>query len=342
MGYIVYATSFFELEDQKKYVDKLIVPSYFDSFDLTLIEDLALNYVNEVDYIIFTSDVNIGRFPSSKIIGNKKNNEIIDKYQMYKKLHKNFLMPLTFKLDSIQEANEIIKNYPDKKFIIKPIKGTGGLGIKYFNENINTVEPFLLQEYIEGDSVSSSFLSYKNHGIDMVTTSEQIIGSKMLGAPEFLYCGNITPLINSNPKLINISTKISKMYKLLGSNGIDFILQKNKVYVIEVNPRIQGTFECIENSFDMNLAQAHIDASNDIKVNIPNLQKFTIKLVPYSFEDAKYNLSEDSYIKDISPKNHIIKKGFPISTILISDRILENAMIKSEIIRKKIYANLIK
>ena len=35
MGYIVYATSFFELEDQKKYVDKLIVPSYFDSFDLT-------------------------------------------------------------------------------------------------------------------------------------------------------------------------------------------------------------------------------------------------------------------------------------------------------------------
>ena len=72
MGYIVYATSFFELEDQKKYVDKLIVPSYFDSFDLTLIEDLALNYVNEVDYILFTSDVNIDRFPSSKIIGNKK------------------------------------------------------------------------------------------------------------------------------------------------------------------------------------------------------------------------------------------------------------------------------
>ena len=318
-------------------MDKLIIPSYFDSFDLKVIEDLALDYVNEVDYILFTSDVNTDRFPSSKILGNKKNKHIIDKYKMYKKLHKNFSMPLTFKIDSLQEAKEIIINYPEKKFIVKPITGTGGVGIKFFNENLIIDEPILLQEFIEGDNVSSSFLSYKSHKIDMVTTSEQIIGSEMLGASEFMYCGNITPLVNSNPKLINISTKISKMYKLLGSNGIDFILQKNKVYVIEVNPRIQGTFECVETSFNMNLAKAHIDVSNDKQISIPKLQKFTVKLVPYSFEDAKYNISGDSNIKDISTQDFTIKKGFPISTILVSDRILENAMSKAEILRKKIY-----
>ncbi|MBE6485432.1 MAG: ATP-grasp domain-containing protein [Methanosphaera stadtmanae] len=333
----MYATSFFELEDQKKYVEKLIVPSYYDSFDLKIIEDLALNYVNEVDFIIFTSDVDTDRFPRSKIIGNANNKNIVDKYKMYKKLHKNFLMPLTFKLDSSKEACEIIKNYSEKKFIVKPIIGTGGLGINFFNKNLNLEKPFLLQEFIEGDSVSSSFLSYQNHNIDMVTTSEQIVGSKMLGASEFMYCGNITPLINSNPKLINISTKISKMFKLLGSNGIDFILKKNKVYVIEVNPRIQGTFECVESSFNMNLAKAHMDVCNDVKVNIPSLQKFTVKLLPYSFDDAKYNIIEDTYIKDVSSQDLTIKKGFPISTILVSDRILENAMSKAEIIRKKIY-----
>lgn len=337
MGYTIYATSFFELEDQKKYVDKLIVPSSFDTFDLKIIEDLALNYVNEVDHIIFTSDVNIDRFPTSKIIGNKKNKNIIDKFKMYEKLHKNFLMPLTFKIDSMEEAKEIINNYPEKDFIIKPIKGTGGMGIKRFDEDLFLEKHFLLQEYIKGDSVSSSFLAYKNHDIDMVTTSEQIIGSKMLGASDFIYCGNITPLINSNPKLINISTKISKMYKLLGSNGIDFILQKNRVYVIEVNPRIQGTFECVEKSFEMNLAQAHINASNDIRVDIPNLKNFTVKLVPYSLEDSRYNLPESPNIVDISSRKELIKKGYPISTILVSDRILENAMTKAEILRKKIY-----
>ena len=85
---------------------------------------------------------------------------------MYKKLHKNFAMPLTFKFDSLQEAKEIIKNYPEKKFIVKPIIGTGGIGIKFFNENLQIYEPLLLQEFIEGDNVSSSFLSYKNHKIE--------------------------------------------------------------------------------------------------------------------------------------------------------------------------------
>jgi predicted ATP-grasp superfamily ATP-dependent carboligase len=255
---------------------------------------------------------------------------------MYKKLHKNFLMHLTFKLDSIEEAKEIVSNYDDKKFIIKPIKGTGGLGIKYFDMDYKEYGDFLLQEYIEGNSVSSSFLSYNNHDIDMVTTSDQIIGSKRLGADDFIYGGNITPLINSNPKLINISKKISKMYKLIGSNGVDFILHNNNVYVIEVNPRIQGTFECIEKSFDMNLAKAHLDSCNDIKVNIPYLKQFSVKLIPYSFGNYKYDLSDIPFISDVSSKNYVIKKGYPIATILTSDRILENAMSKAEIIRKKV------
>ncbi|RAP45084.1 MAG: hypothetical protein BZ135_06350 [Methanosphaera sp. rholeuAM6] len=337
LGHTVYATSFFNLIDQEDYVDTLIVPSYFDSFDLKVLENLALNYVNEVDYIIFTSDVNTDRFPKSKIIGNTNTNHITDKYEMYKKLNKNFLMPMTFKLDSIKEAKEIQSNYPQKKFLVKPLKGTGGIGIESFNNDVYPEETFLLQEYITGNSVSSSFLSYRNHDIDMVTTSDQVIGSKMLGASEFMYCGNVTPLVNSNPKLVNISTKISKMFKLLGSNGIDFVINNNKVYVIEVNPRIQGTFDCIERSFDMNLAKAHIDVCNDKKVELPNLQYFTVKLIPYSFEDARYNLLQDLYVHDVSRNNEIIKKGHPISTILVSDRILENAMSKAEIIRKRIY-----
>ncbi|RAP51422.1 MAG: hypothetical protein BZ138_05235, partial [Methanosphaera sp. rholeuAM270] len=222
MGYTVYATGFFELSDQKKYVDKLLVPSDFNSFDLKVLEDLALNYVNEVDYIICTSDVNVDRFPKSKVIGNTNTKNIINKYRMYRKLHKNFLLPLTYKLSCMDEAKEIVKNYDDKKFIIKPVYGSGGIGIEYFNEDKEIENDFLLQEYIEGKSVSSSFLSYKSHDIDMLTTSDQIIGSRMLGGNDFLYCGNITPLVNSNEKLVNISKKISKMFRLVASNGIDF------------------------------------------------------------------------------------------------------------------------
>lgn len=329
------------MEDQKNYVDKLIVPSYIESFDLKVLEDLALNYVNEVDYIIFTSDVNTDRFPRSKIIGNANTRHINNKWQMYKKLHKNFLMPQTYKLNSIEEAKEITQNNEEKKFIIKPIYGSGGIGIKYFNENTSIEGDFLLQEYVEGKSVSSSFLSYNTHEISMVTTSDQIVGSKMLGANNFLYCGNITPLINSNPKLVNVSTKISKMFKLVGSNGVDFILHNNNVYVLEVNPRIQGTFECVENSFEMNLADAHIKSFKNEIVEIPKLKKFSVKLVPYTIKDAKFNLDGINYLNDCSPSNYLYKKGTPITTIIVSDRILENAMSKAEIIRKKVYDSII-
>ena len=87
----------------------------------------------------------------------------------------------------------------------------------------------------------------------------------------------------------------------------------------------------------MNLIQSHIDACKNVKVNIPNLQYFTVKLVPYSMVNSRYNLLQDLYLHDVSYSEETIKKGHPISTILVSDRILENAMTKAEIIRKKVY-----
>lgn len=336
LGYTIYATSFFNLLDQREYVDKLLVPENIDNFNMDLLVDLALEYVNEVDYIICTSDVDVSKFPKSKVIGNYYVDSINNKYKLYKKLHKNFLMPETHVLNSLDEAFEI-NSCNDKKYIVKPIYGSGGVNIDWLNEDSYVDDSFILQEYIEGNSVSSSFLSYSNHDIDMITASDQIIGSKRLGAKSFLYCGNVTPLVNYSDKIINISAKISKMCKLIGCNGIDFIMHNNNVYVLEVNPRIQGTFENIENSFGFNLAQAHINACNNIKVNIPNVQKFSVKLIPFAFNEGYYNLSNLSDVHDISSKNYLIKKHYPICTILTSDRILENAMIKAQLVQKQVY-----
>ncbi len=258
---------------------------------------------------------------------------------MFKLLHKNFLLPETFLLDSTDEASEIASNNPKKKYIVKPVYGSGGIGISWFDNNLEFDGDFLLQEYIEGNSISSSFLSFPDHSINMITSSDQIIGSKRLGGNDFVYCGNITPFINPSEKISNISSKISKMCKLVGSNGIDFVLKNNNVYVIEVNPRIQGTFECIENSFNMNLAEAHINACRNIPVEIPDVKQFTVKLIPYSFKQARYNLTDLPYLHDLSKRNYLFNKGDPIATIITSDRILENAMSKSERIQKLVYSS---
>ncbi|RAP49479.1 MAG: hypothetical protein BZ133_07710 [Methanosphaera sp. SHI613] len=341
LGYTIYATSFFNLIDQRDYVDKLIVPDNFSAFDMDILVDVALDYVNEVDYIICSSDVDVTKFPKSKVIGNYDVDAINNKYKLYKRLHKNFLMPETFKLNGLDEALEIA-NSSDKRYIVKPIYGSGGVDISWLGEDSYVDDSFLLQEYIDGNSISSSFLSYPEGDIDMITTSDQIIGSKRLNATSFLYCGNVTPLVNYSEKINNVSSKISRMYNLVGCNGVDFVMKDNNVYVIEVNPRIQGTFENIETSFGFNLAEAHINSCNNLRVNIPHVKNFSVKLIPYSFKDAYYDLSNISNIHDVSDVNNLIKNTHPICTILTSDQILENAMIKAEMLQKRVYDSIVK
>ena len=285
LGYTVYATSFYDVTDAYEFVDKLLVPSDINDFSLKSLEDIALDYVDDVDYIIFTSDVDTTRFPKSKVIGNYNTDLVNNKFKLYKFLYKNFLLPKTYKLNDMDEAQEIVLNNPNKKYVIKPVYGTGGLNIHLFSRDVYVDDEFLLQEYVYGDSVSSSFLSYPNHEIEFITSSEQIIGSKMLGARDFTYCGNITPYINSSSKIKNISAKISRMCKLVGSNGIDFV----------------------------------VDARNNGMCNLENIP----------------------YVYDKSDCSYIFRKGEPIATIIVSDRILENAMSKAERIRKSVYNSFI-
>lgn len=318
------------------YVDKLIIidkPGY-NNVD---IENLALNYVVDVDYIICCGDIDTSRFPKSKIIGNKDTGAVNDKYKLYKKLHKNFLMPDTYLVSSMDEADEIVQNYPDKRFITKPVNGSGGKNIKWFDARFEYDDKFLLQEFVDGNSVSTSFLAYPDHSTTMVTSSDQIIAPRGLDKSDFSYCGNITPCINHIDKLENISQKIARMYKLVGSNGVDFIIKDNKAYVIEVNPRIQGTFECVENSYNMNMAQAHIDACSGIEVQMNPVSSFCVKLIVFSQKKACYDLRNIDCVHDLCDMNYVYDVGDPIATLVVSDKILENAMSRTRSLQNLIY-----
>ncbi|MDO5850917.1 MAG: ATP-grasp domain-containing protein [Methanobacteriaceae archaeon] len=342
-GYIVYATSYFNNVDQRKYTDKLITPTkkqITKEYNPELIETLAKEYTNEVDRIICLAGVRPWKLPKNKIIGNKNTEKIDDKYKQYQKLKKDFQIPETHKLNSIQEAKEISKNFPKKKYITKPIQGCGGVNIKWLENTLEQEKPFLLQEYVNGTPLSSSLLRTPNNNTCVITTSQQIIGSQKLGQHPFGYCGNITPSIQETKKITNISKKIAETYKLIGSNGVDFVLDDNKLYLIEVNPRIQGTIECIENSYNINLPEAHIDACSNKIVTIPEPNQFSIKLILFAKQNLVYKHVNLEGIQDIPPENMKIQKGEPILSVVTSDKILENAMNKAENIQRQIYFNL--
>lgn len=218
---------------------------------------------------------------------------------------------------------------------------------------------FIIQEYIEGTNISSSVLSTKNE-------SKTIMISKMLTESDFSiknsfkYCGNIVPfnlkditdLNNSNNSINpinythhinsinNISEELISQLKLVGSNGIDMILtnkykanksakitENEDPYIIEVNPRFQGTYECIEEVLGINLLYAHIKACNDELINIPKTKKdeFSIKRIIYSNKKIKVgNITTDKSIYDIPHNGVVIEKDEPLVTIVTPKNNLES------------------
>ena len=144
----------------------------------------------------------------------------------------------------------------------------------------------MLQEYVEGINLSSSVLGSKD-------SKKTIMNSRLLTENDFkknssfIYIGNILPLTDEsaltkikdmdkiNAEMIETSKNLAYKFDLIGSNGVDYIYNEKGLYVIEVNPRIQGTFECVEKSLQINMLDAHIRSCLNERMEIPKAKYYT-------------------------------------------------------------------
>ncbi|MDR2967402.1 MAG: ATP-grasp domain-containing protein [Methanobacteriaceae archaeon] len=402
LGYITFSGSYFSTLDFKTpYLEKHILKQinekscdYFEkNYSYEKLLEISEEMMNEVDYIVLSTGISPidfkGKFKKykKKIIGNHNTKNVEDKFKFYKKIKNKFLTPKTFKVnyENIYEAMEIAKQHDDKEFIIKPLQGSGGYGVKYLNyrrnnefkamnfnsqysnhEDSNLLNlqnqyfnqkdsDFLVQEFIPGENISSSILGVKNE-------AKAVINSKMLTEADFgiknsfKYCGNIAPLdINilnlfnndnrhnpSQKKILNInninevSEKLIANFKLLGSNGVDMIINNNSIYIIEINPRFQGTYELVENLLNINLLEAHIKACNNELVNIPKPEGYSIKKIIFSKEKSMIgNLSFEN-VYDVPYEGVIIEKNQPLATVIAHENEINQAIIKLGIVTKNI------
>lgn len=366
--------------------------SFEENYHPVKLLDNIEEYLDNADKIILTSGIIPedfqGRYKKylKKIVGNKKTRDISSKFNFYKKLSDKFLMPETFPINDIYELCEILKNYSNTNFILKPDQGSGGyntilLDYKRFNENgklkiateklIENSGQTLLQEYISGINISSSVLSSKNNAKCIMNT--RLLTRNDLGYyNDYRYSGNILPLNtesikaytktkipddnetgmkNLNRNMNNLSEDIVKELKLIGSNGVDLILSdkdktdilNNDIYLIEVNPRFQGTYESVEKTLGINLLEEHINACNNQLINeIPESKTQCIKEIiysPYKIKQGNLNLNN---LYDISRENTIIEKDEPLATIIQECEDIKKGIEKMDNLKKEIKNNIIK
>ncbi len=219
-------------------------------------------------------------------------------------------------------------NYPETifdvenvhgKYLIKPLKGSGGTQIDIYRKGSKIEKSFFLQKHLKGKYCSASFIS-DGINCEVIAINEQLVGKKEFGAKKFWYCGNITPLAKVQ-KIDEICSKITKKFGLKGSNGIDFILRDGKIYVLEVNPRFQASMSIIENAYDINLFDLHVRSfCNELPRFERNAKKTWGKAILYADKDVVLPDTRKwiGKFKDLPYPGERIKKGQPICTILTS------------------------
>lgn len=369
LGYQVYSADYFGAMDLRScaYEFKSVLDQkphqscgrFTERFDPLVIEEMALEMVDGVDGIICCAGVSPSRFPSNKIIGNF-NLDVEDKYRLIKELEGFFQVPETHLVTDMDDAVDIAASMPDNRFILKPRYGSGGYGVRMFDnidhesssDLINRIENggWILQEFILGENVSASVLATQNDARTILTSS-QIIGDEILGQMEpFGYCGNVVPFTGDtntgdtytgNKEISDIAQKVVTHLSLTGSNGVDFILKNGEVYIIEVNPRLQGTFECAEAALDINMAEAHLAACQGHLMKIPHPSKFAVKMIIHAHQRSHVGNLDFEGVHDLPNLGVIIEKGEPIATVLTSNKIKEDAIYLARGMVQKVYNQLV-
>ncbi|MBQ8017638.1 MAG: ATP-grasp domain-containing protein [Methanobrevibacter sp.] len=360
LEYEIFSASYFSTSDTPTIKNQKIVlkesdgescGSFEENFDPKYILEFSRDFIDEVDYIIPISGVSPSDFKKNdkkKILGNKDVGELENKFKFYEEIKDEFLTPMTFKLNDIDEALEINKNYPNNQFIIKPLQGSGGYDVNLLNNDSDFEfkdDEYIMQEYIKGINLSSSVLSN-------TTTAKNITNSRLLtmndfkNNNDFRYVGNILPLtkksvmtpVNNFDKLKRemktTSENLIKKFNLIGSNGVDFILNEDGLNIIEVNPRIQGTFECVEKTFGVNMLEAHIKACQGELINIPEAKYYSYKKIIYSPTRMKYHKMNLNNIYDLPHIGSITEINEPLLTIIEKDKSFENLCKKVELTDK--------
>ena len=294
-----------------------------------------------------------------QIVGNKPNQirRVRDKEQFFSTLKRlGIPHPETEFAGDLQEAKKKAKDigYP---VIIKPEKGFGGVSVKKVaNQNQLTSllkraflddHKFIIQEFISGIAASASVLSTKEKVLTL-TVNKQLLGMPILGQrEEYGYCGNIVPLSTSHAfRELCCSTveRLISQYKLEGSNGVDFVISDQGIpMVVEVNPRFQGTLECVERVLGINIVQTHLDACNlrvlpDITVSS---RHFCTRLILFALRRSQVpDLTRIHDVSDIPFPGTIIEEGEPLCSIIREG--LNEAMSLSEAqeVAKSIFQSL--
>ncbi len=236
----------------------------------------------------------------------------------------------------------------DGSWLVKTCKGASGSGVRVLSTEYNgpgmeydssreipsSELRLLFQRRIAGVPCAAAFSAMDNTAI-LLGITRQIIGESWLGAHGFQYAGSIGPLPvpdAAEETIKRIGQVLAEQFELAGVFGVDFMLDGEQVWTIEVNPRYTASMEICERVTGIYTVAAHVSAwANSTHLKLPAARLvherahgkailFAKRDIQVADEFAEMSLAEAlplhwPTLADVSPAGTMIEAGRPILTL---------------------------
>ena len=198
--------------------------------------------------------------------------KVADKALLYSNLRENgFPIPKTQLLntsDTLAQIKQTIRQQLNYPVVFKPVDGAGCSGLSIIKEegqmgkaltmirDESKFSHFVVQEFVEGESVSVSLLAAKNKGLAISLNRQDTA----MSGPEALssYNGGCIPFNHPlKQEAFDLAERVVESFQgLQGYVGVDLVLAQDKPYVVDVNPRLTTSYVGLRKVVNFNLAEA--------------------------------------------------------------------------------------
>jgi predicted ATP-grasp superfamily ATP-dependent carboligase len=163
----------------------------------------------------------------------------------------------------------------DGTWIAKTYRGASGSGVRVLSETgrgregANGSAPVFFQKRIPGIPCAAAFVEIDG-AVELLGVTRQLIGESWLGAHGFQYAGSIGPQPIEDAvrrSITRIGQVLADRFELIGLFGVDFILDGDQVWTIEVNPRYTASMEICERTTGTHVIASHVAGMPSVPVS---------------------------------------------------------------------------
>ena len=154
----------------------------------------------------------------------------------------------------------------DRSWLCKTYRSANGSGV-WLLDGVEARERAAEQEayfqrFVGGTSAAAVFLCSRQ-GSTLLGVTHQLVGDAIAGAKPWHYAGSVGPLRISDAvavQLTKLGELLSERFKLSGLVGVDLVIERDKAWIIEINPRYSSSAEVVERMLGVSVVGAHVKA----------------------------------------------------------------------------------